>query len=104
MFETENLVSSTPAMAFKHFSSLVLLTLASQAVRGAVMKRATCADGRTTANAACCVLFPILDDIQEALFDGAECGEEVHESLRLTFHDAIGFSPTKGYVQTFASS
>nr|BAA33449.1 manganese peroxidase [Pleurotus ostreatus] len=83
-------------MAFKHFSSLVLLTLASQAVRGAVMKRATCADGRTTANAACCVLFPILDDIQEALFDGAECGEEVHESLRLTFHDAIGFSPTKG--------
>ncbi|KAF4567777.1 Versatile peroxidase vpl1 [Pleurotus pulmonarius] len=83
-------------MAFKHFSSLVLLTLASQAVRGAVMKRATCADGRTTANAACCVLFPILDDIQENLFDGGECGEEVHESLRLTFHDAIGFSPTKG--------
>ncbi len=64
------------------------------------MKRATCADGRTTANAACCVLFPILDDIQENLFDGAECGEEVHESLRLTFHDAIGFSPTKGFVQT----
>lgn len=27
------------------------------------------------------------------LFDGGECGEEVHESLRLTFHDAIGFSP-----------
>lgn len=42
-----------------------------------VQKRATCADGRTTANAACCVLFPILDDIQENLFDGAQCGEEV---------------------------
>jgi len=41
-------------------------------------------------------LFPILEDIQENLFDGGECGEEVHESLRLTFHDAIGFSPTKG--------
>lgn len=68
------------------------------------MKRATCADGRTTANAACCVLFPILDDIQENLFDGGECGEEVHESLRLTFHDAIGFSPTKGFVQIFAFS
>ena len=26
-------------------------------------------------------------------FDGGECGEETHESLRLTFHDAIGFSP-----------
>ena len=46
-----------------------------------------------TANEACCVLFPILQDIQTNLFDGGECGEEVHESLRLTFHDAIGFSP-----------
>lgn len=54
-----------------------------------VIPRATCADGRTTANAACCVLFPILDNIQENLFDGGQCGEEVHESLRLTFHDAI---------------
>ena len=45
-----------------------------------------------TANAECCVLFPILEDIQENLFDGGECGEEVHESLRLTFHDAIGIS------------
>lgn len=41
-------------------------------------------------NAACCSLFAIRDDIQENLFDGGECGEEVHESLRLTFHDAIG--------------
>ena len=46
-----------------------------------------------TANEACCVLFPILQDIQTNLFDGGECGEEVHESLRLTFHDAIAFSP-----------
>jgi len=37
-----------------------------------------------------------LADIQANLFDGGECGEEVHESLRLTFHDAIGFSPTAG--------
>ncbi|KAI0076585.1 manganese peroxidase 3 [Panus rudis PR-1116 ss-1] len=59
----------------------------------AIVRKATCADGRTTANAACCALFPILDDIQENLFDGGECGEEVHESLRLTFHDAIAFSP-----------
>ena len=60
----------------------------------ALIKKATCADGRTTAHAACCVLFPILDDIQENLFDGGECGEEVHESLRLTFHDAIGLGST----------
>ncbi|KAJ7882116.1 fungal versatile peroxidase from pleurotus Eryngii [Mycena leptocephala] len=63
---------------------------------GAVTKRVTCSTGQTTANAACCVLFPILADLQENLFDGGECGEEVHESLRLTFHDAIGFSPSKG--------
>ncbi|KAG9223857.1 hypothetical protein CCMSSC00406_0007719 [Pleurotus cornucopiae] len=87
-------------MSFKTLSALVLalgaaVQFASAAVP-LVQKRATCADGRTTANAACCVLFPILDDIQENLFDGAQCGEEVHESLRLTFHDAIGFSPTLG--------
>ena len=52
-----------------------------------------------------------MQDIQANLFDGGECGEETHEvnpplicslwlctnvltgqSLRLTFHDAIGFS------------
>ena len=32
-----------------------------------------------------------MDDLQTNLFDG-QCGEDVHESLRLTFHDAIGFS------------
>ena len=45
-------------------------------------------------NAACCSLFPIMEDIQANLFDGGECGEDTHESLRLTFHDAIGFSPS----------
>ncbi|KAL0956167.1 hypothetical protein HGRIS_002327 [Hohenbuehelia grisea] len=83
-------------MAFNRLSALLLAACTLTAVRGAVLKRATCANGRTTANAACCVLFPVLDDIQENLFDGGECGEEVHESLRLTFHDAIGISPTKG--------
>lgn len=37
------------------------------------------------------MFFPLLDDLQSNLFDG-QCGEDVHESLRLTFHDAIGFS------------
>ena len=32
-------------------------------------------------------------DLQSNLFEG-ECGEDAHESLRLTFHDAIGFSKT----------
>ncbi|KAJ6577683.1 manganese peroxidase 3 [Mycena capillaripes] len=77
--------------------STVLLALAAVRVAsGVVTKRVTCSTGQITANAACCVLFPLLDDLQENLFDGGECGEETHESLRLTFHDAIGFSASKG--------
>lgn len=68
---------------------------------GAIIRKAVCPDGNTVNNAACCVLFPILEDIQESLFDGGECGEEVHESLRLTFHDAIGFSPSLNARGTF---
>ena len=67
----------------------------------AITKRVTCSDGNVTANEACCILFPILDDIQTNLFDNAGCGEDVHEALRLTFHDAIGFSlnnASVGYV------
>ncbi|KAJ6532873.1 heme peroxidase [Mycena vulgaris] len=58
----------------------------------APMKRAACSNGRSAASETCCVWFDVLDDIQTNLFDGGECGEETHESLRLTFHDAIGFS------------
>lgn len=59
----------------------------------ALTRRVACPDGKNTAtNAACCALFPILDDIQENLFDGGQCGEQAHESLRLTFHDAVGWS------------
>ncbi|KAJ6551134.1 manganese peroxidase 3 [Mycena capillaripes] len=83
-------------MAFKTLSALFLAIATARLTSAAVSKRVTCSTGETTANAACCVLFPILADIQENLFDGGECGEEVHESLRLTFHDAIGFSPSKG--------
>lgn len=56
--------------------------------------KVACPDGKHTAsNAVCCPLFAVVEDLQESLFDGGECGEETHESLRLTFHDAIGFSP-----------
>ncbi|KAJ7062171.1 manganese peroxidase 3 [Mycena amicta] len=76
-------------------SLLVLAAFRPGPVQGAVTKRVTCSTGQTTANAACCVLFPILTDLQTNLFEN-KCGEDVHESLRLTFHDAIGFSPSKG--------
>jgi len=76
-------------MAFKLFASIVALAAVANA---AIVKRVTCADGSVTANEACCVLFPVLADLQTNLFDNGECGEDVHESLRLTFHDAMGFS------------
>ncbi|KAI0356847.1 versatile peroxidase VPS1 [Trametes cingulata] len=76
------------------FSKALLSLLAVVAVVGAVpAKKATCSKGRTASDARCCIWFDVLDDIQENLFDGGECGEEAHESLRLTFHDAISFSP-----------
>ena len=37
-------------------------------------------------------LFPVVELMQDQLFDGSECGEEAHSALRLSFHDAIGFS------------
>ncbi|KAF7359876.1 Peroxidase [Mycena venus] len=83
-------------MAFTTLSTLLLAIATARLTDASITKRVTCPTGQTTANAACCVLFPILDDIQANLFDGGECGEEVHESLRLTFHDAIGFSPSQG--------
>lgn len=91
---------------------LAISFIALAAFAGAVnVKRVTCPDGNVTSHAAvcylthdnirdvfmlmlylqCCVFFPLLDDLQTNLFDG-QCGEDVHESLRLTFHDAIGFS------------
>ncbi|KAF8063951.1 heme peroxidase [Lyophyllum atratum] len=72
--------------------SVALLSLAIFTA-AAPPKMAKCSGGRTTANAVCCKWFDVLDDIVVNLFDGGECGEETHESLRLTFHDAVGFSP-----------
>ncbi|KAF7428776.1 Versatile peroxidase vpl2 [Pleurotus ostreatus] len=76
-------------MSFKALFTFATLAVAALAAPSHT-KRATCSGGRTTAHASCCIWFDVLDDIQENLFDGGECGEEVHE---LTFHDAIGFSP-----------
>ncbi|KAF9468402.1 manganese peroxidase 1 [Collybia nuda] len=78
---------------FKLSAVLLSSVLFAVAAPAPTEKLVTCAGGRTTAHATCCKWFVVLDDLQENLFDGGECGEETHESLRLTFHDAIGFSP-----------
>ncbi|KAH9931127.1 manganese peroxidase 1 [Epithele typhae] len=80
-------------MAFKSMLPFVTVAAALQVANAALTRRVACPDGVNTAtNAACCNLFAVRDILQDQLFDGRECGEEVHESLRLTFHDAIGFS------------
>lgn len=87
-------MSSQTQMAFKQLSASLLLALSLRTVEGALTRRVACPDGVNTAtNAACCSLFAIRDDLQQSLFDNGGCGEDVHESLRLTFHDAIGISP-----------
>ncbi|KAI8969784.1 manganese-dependent peroxidase [Trametes punicea] len=88
-------------MAFKLLASFVSVLAALQVASGAVTRLVTCPDGNVTANAACCVLFAVREDIQQNLFDGGECGEDVHESLRLTFHDAIGISQSMARAGVF---
>ncbi|KAJ7635751.1 putative versatile peroxidase [Mycena polygramma] len=82
---------------FSNYLSAALVSLAIQSVYGAFTpkRRATCAGGQQVANEACCSLFPVLEDIVPNLF-GNECGDDAHGALRLSFHDAIGFSPTGG--------
>ncbi|KAF8581571.1 class II peroxidase [Ramaria rubella] len=77
-------------MAFK--SLLAFLGVFAAAVQAANSKRVACPDGVNTAsNAACCDFFALRDDLQANLFDN-QCGEDTHEVVRLTFHDAIAFS------------
>ncbi|KAF8528404.1 manganese peroxidase [Hysterangium stoloniferum] len=75
-------------MAFK---SLAILTALATIVVAAPAKTVTCPDGNTASNAACCPFFALRDDLQTNLFE-SQCGEDVHETLRLAFHDAIAFS------------
>ncbi|KAK0187479.1 manganese peroxidase-like protein, partial [Armillaria mellea] len=74
-------------MAFAPLLALLLSLTVVHLSDAAVTKRVACPDGiHTVTNEACCVLFPVIQDVQKNLFGG------VHESLRLTFHDAIAWS------------
>ncbi|PPQ75942.1 hypothetical protein CVT24_002493 [Panaeolus cyanescens] len=77
-------------MAFARLAAFLAVATAASA---SITRGFQCPTGQITANKACCALFPIVDNILQAqLFDGGECGEEAHSALRLSFHDAIGFS------------
>lgn len=50
----------------------------------ALNKRVTCSTGQSVSDEACCAWFPVLEDIQQNLFNGGQCNAEAHESLRLS--------------------
>ncbi|KIP07900.1 fungal class II heme-containing peroxidase [Phlebiopsis gigantea 11061_1 CR5-6] len=78
------------------FASLIALVALAAAVAAAPAKtKATCADGTQVNNAACCAFVPLATDLQDNLFLG-DCGEDAHEAIRLTFHDAIAISRSQG--------
>jgi len=53
------------------------------------------ASPKPRSNPACDFLEPIKTDLIENLFENT-CGDAAHGALRLSFHDAIGFSPKLG--------
>jgi manganese peroxidase len=80
-------------MVFVSLLASVALAAVTRAVPTA--KRATCPDGSTVSNAPCCAFIPLAQDLQQTIFQN-ECGEDAHEVIRLTFHDAIAISQSKG--------
>ncbi|KAJ6554811.1 heme peroxidase [Mycena capillaripes] len=80
-------------MAFTTLFAVVALVTAAHAAPS--VPGAVCADGTRVGNAACCAFIPLAQDLQENVFQN-ECGEDAHEALRLTFHDAIAISQKMG--------
>jgi len=78
------------------FNILFVISLVASTLGAIIQQRATtCGDGSVVKNAQCCAFTALRDDLLKNLYN-AGCTEEVHETLRLAFHDAIAFSPTKG--------
>ncbi|GJE85394.1 manganese peroxidase isoform 2 [Phanerochaete sordida] len=77
-------------MAFTTLFAFVALAAMTRAAPTAV-----CSDGTRVSNAACCAFVPLAQDLQQTLFMG-DCGEDAHEVVRLTFHDAIAISQSQG--------
>ncbi|KIP10306.1 fungal class II heme-containing peroxidase [Phlebiopsis gigantea 11061_1 CR5-6] len=75
------------------FSSLVAFVALATFASAAPSK--TCPDGTRVSNTACCAFIPLAQDLQTNVFQ-SQCGEDAHEVIRLTFHDAIAISQSKG--------
>ncbi|EKM55998.1 uncharacterized protein PHACADRAFT_94399 [Phanerochaete carnosa HHB-10118-sp] len=78
------------------FSSLIALVAVAVAVHTASASiAATCSDGTQVPDKMCCNFIPLISALQNTLFM-EECGEDAHEVIRLTFHDAIAISQSQG--------
>ncbi|KAJ7456124.1 manganese peroxidase [Mycena latifolia] len=82
-------------MSFATLLAIIALAATVRAAPSASAAGAVCPDGTRVGNAACCVFIPLAQDLQENVFQN-ECGEDTHEALRLTFHDAIAISQKLG--------
>ncbi|KAJ7749470.1 manganese-dependent peroxidase [Mycena metata] len=76
-------------------TSTLLAALVTFANAAALTGRVTCPNGGTVSNLACCPLLPVLEDIQKNMFGDDGCADAAHTTLRVAFHDAIGFSKTQ---------
>ncbi|KAJ6523732.1 manganase peroxidase [Mycena capillaripes] len=79
-----------------------LLAVVATLSNAALTRRVVCPGGTTVSNAACCALVPVLEDIQTNMFEGEACGDAAHTALRVSFHDAIGFSKSNPSMGTGA--
>ncbi|KAJ7642261.1 manganese peroxidase 2 [Roridomyces roridus] len=83
-------------MAWTSLVASLALTAAFSGVANAaatIPAKHLCPDGKNSAsNPKCCALFPVLEDIQANMFGDSGCGDAAHATLRVAFHDAIGFS------------
>ncbi|GJE85328.1 manganese peroxidase isoform 4 [Phanerochaete sordida] len=78
------------------FSTLLAFVAFAAVTRAApTTDSAVCPDGTRVNNAACCAFVPLAQDLQANLFQN-DCGEDAHEVIRLTFHDAIAISQSQG--------
>ncbi|KAL5480646.1 hypothetical protein ACEPAI_9586 [Sanghuangporus weigelae] len=84
------------------FFKLSVSFIAFAAIAGAAnIKSVRCPDGNFASDEACCPFFSLRDDLQSNLFDN-ECGMDAQDSVRLAFHDAIGFSRSGKFKGTGA--
>ncbi|KZW01346.1 manganese peroxidase [Exidia glandulosa HHB12029] len=77
------------------FALFAAVSISAGAFGAAVAPRATCSDGTVVSNAVCCNFIPVRDAFISDVFEGT-CGENAHSTVRIAFHDAIGFSKAGG--------